>query len=544
MRGSTPEENPDSDNRPTDAYDPRAGKAERLDGPHEVRPASAKAPAPIAAHSASAADGADGEVRPLPMADTSPLAEQAADLAERLAERQADLDRRAEDVAIKEADLEGKLQAARLWFDEQQSALDARVEQREQAGEATGGADVDAAAPNAEALKLAEAEAARQAEREAELDRRQAELYEQIDKLTADRAGFAEREAKLDGRQTALDGRQAEIDRLWQELTEQRSESAAVARENQQQAAELEAARAELAAEQEDIANQQADLAACETQLAGRRAEVEAAIKRFEGLGVTEQRVAELAEQAQQFQARARYLDQAEAMLTDEKQALADDRRRLAAERQQTQEAFVVERRRIEAERSETRTLATQNEKLFAAKEAEIDQRQTALGQLQAELEAGQREVLEMRLATEETWAQLAGALAPATLTRSIAQVRSRLADHYQHTLEEIGARRKELADVTGKLSAEHQRIDEQRARLQQWASRREEDIEQRAARLIARERELDRQQRHYEQLETRWTSERANYRDKITELLAEVRDCPSPAEPATGASDDRRNAA
>jgi len=43
-----------------------------------------------------------------------------------------------------------------------------------------------------------------------------------------------------------------------------------------------------------------------------------------------------------------------------------------------------------------------------------------------------------MRLATEETWAQLTGVLAPATLTRSIAKVRAQLADQYRHATQQI----------------------------------------------------------------------------------------------------------
>ena len=61
------------------------------------------------------------------------------------------------------------------------------------------------------------------------------------------------------------------------------------------------------------------------------------------------------------------------------------------------------------------------------------------------ELRTTQREVLEMRLATEETWAQLSGALAPASLTRSISQVRAKLADHYRVTLDEMAARSEQL---------------------------------------------------------------------------------------------------
>lgn len=490
-----------------DENTPERGAA-RLDPAHEVRPAGAKAPArqPVAA-----TEGGESK-RPLPLEAQDAVALHASNLADRLAEQQAKLDRRAEDLAAQEADIENKLQTARAWFDEQHTALDDRaagLEQRE--------ANLDLP-PAPDPAEVDSEQFAQLAEREQKLDARQAELYDQIDRLTADRAKLADRE-------TQLNNRQAEMDRLWEELSNQREAAAIAARANKLREAELEREGNELEAAREEIANQEADAAARESKLAARRAEIEAAIKRFEGLGVAEERIAELSSRAEEYEARARYLDEAEAMLAEEKQAVAADRREVERSRQQAEERFVLERRRIEAERAELRKLTSQHEQTMAAKEAELDQRHSALTQLQSELEAGQREVLEMRLATEETWAQLAGALAPATLTRSISQVRSRLADHYQHTLQEIADRRGELTGIASQLASEHQRVDEQRAKLQQWAARREEDIEQRAARLIARERELDRQQRHYELLEERWASERREYRDRIMRLLAEVRD-------------------
>ncbi len=483
-------------------------KSKRLDQAHEVQPAAAKK---AATHPAATASDA-----PLMLEHATPVVNQASELAERLSQQQAHLDRRAELVAAEEASIESKLRSARLWFDEQHEALDQR---EAKLAEQESALDQTTAAP-AEVAVVDEAKLAQLADRESELDARQAELYEQIEALTANQGRCADREAKLDARQQ-------ETDRLWQELTEQRNECQDQQRQLQSQSTELEQARAELLSLEAELDNQQADLAAREAQISARQIEVEAAVKRFEGLGVTEQRVAELAEQNAEFVARARHLDEAEKQLAEEKERLKKQRLEMENDHKQTQEAFLLERRRIEAERAETQQLASQFEQRSAASEGEIAQRRAALEQLQAELEAGQREVLEMRLATEETWAQLAGALAPATLTRSIAQVRAKLSDHYQHTLREISESRTQLETIGKQLHAEHGRLDEQKAKIQLWAKRREEDIEQRAARLIARERELDRQQQHYEQLEVRWACERDSLRDQVRQLLAEVRQEP-----------------
>jgi hypothetical protein len=158
-------------------------------------------------------------------------------------------------------------------------------------------------------------------------------------------------------------------------------------------------------------------------------------------------------------------------------------------------------------------------------REAEIDARENALAQMHAELRATQREVLEMRLATEETWAQLSGALAPASLTRSISQVRAKLADHYRSTLEEIAGRSQQLEAVRQDLAQQLAAIEDERHELGGWAERRHADIEQQASRLVAREQELDRQQHHYEQMESQWCIERTDYQAEIRRLLATIRD-------------------
>ena len=158
-------------------------------------------------------------------------------------------------------------------------------------------------------------------------------------------------------------------------------------------------------------------------------------------------------------------------------------------------------------------------------REAEIDAREAALHQLQEELRGSQREMLEMRLATEEIWAQLSGALAPASLTRSISQVRAKLADHYRQTIDELAQRSEQFELVRRDLAQQLDALEQQREELQAWAERRQADIEEQAARLVAREQELDRQQQHYEQMESRWHMERADYQAEIRQLLASIRD-------------------
>jgi hypothetical protein len=230
-------------------------------------------------------------------------------------------------------------------------------------------------------------------------------------------------------------------------------------------------------------------------------------------------------EEGRRFAIRCRYLDEAEAHLTQEKSELAGQARQVAADRRQLEELAERQRLAVAAERQLIEAEGRNRQEQLDRREAELDVREAALEQLQSELRQTQREVLEMRLATEEVWAQLAGALAPASLSRSISQVRSRLADHYRQTLDEIAGRAERLELVRRDLVAQFEGLESQRAELHSWAERRLADVEAQAARLVAREQELDRQQQHFEQLESRWQLERADYQTEIRRLLATIRE-------------------
>jgi ABC-type phosphate transport system auxiliary subunit len=110
-------------------------------------------------------------------------------------------------------------------------------------------------------------------------------------------------------------------------------------------------------------------------------------------------------------------------------------------------------------------------------------------------------------------------------LTRSISQVRAKLADHYRLTIDELARRSEQLEGVRRDLAQQLASVEAQRHELNGWAERRQADIEEQAERLVAREQELDRQQQHYEQMESRWNIERGDYQAEVRQLLATIRD-------------------
>ncbi len=492
------------------------------------------------------------------------LREHAAQLADRLQSEQGELDRRRNALVAQEADLEAKWQNARQWLTERQQELEERAEavaRREQELlEKEAIAEVRASElTQVREEALAEREN-RLLVREAELEDRENSLQERLEGLDEDRAAWDERNDKLQARETAIEARHREIDarqaqlyhdieefiadkaRAEERLTEiekseakiadwgarLQSQSAELEKQTdalRQRAGELEISRAELRKGLAELASREAELESAERQLTYRQQEIETAIARYERLGVTEEKMQQLQEEVRKFSARRRYLDEAESQLTQEKSELADQYRDLANQKRQLEEQLVRERRAIGAQQQLAQAEQQHRVQELEQRETELDARENALAQLQTELRMTQREVLEMRLATEETWAQLSGALAPASLTRSIAQVRAKIADHYRETLDELNERSTQLETVRRDLTKQVESLEAKRGELSAWAERRHIDIEGQAARLVAREQELDRQQLAYEQMESRWHVERTDYQAEIRRLLATIRD-------------------
>ena len=351
----------------------------------------------------------------------------------------------------------------------------------------------------------------------ADVDARQAELYRAIEEFSVQKAGFGERAAELDRREQQVAQWEARLE-------SQTSSLDAQTQTLRDRAGELEMERAELRHRANEISTREKEAAAAEKQLSYRQQEITSALERFERLGVTERRMRELEGEAAEFGARRRYLDEAEAQLADEKSELAEQVRELDRQRRLFQETAARQQRVLAAQEQQLRKEQQQRDAVLGERETELDNREAAIEQMRIELRNTEREALEMRLATEETWNQLAGMMAPAALMRSISIVRAKLADHYRQTLETIAAKSADLETVRRDLASQLDALEAQRHELQLWAERRHEDIEHQAARLVAREQELDRQQEHYEQMETRWNLEQIEYQAEIRRLLAALR--------------------
>src|SRR5207302_7899414 len=140
---------------------------------------------------------------------------------------------------------------------------------------------------------------------------------------------------------------------------------------------------------------------------------------------------------------------------------------------------------------------------------------------LRDELRAAQRETLEVRLATEELWSQLSGAVPAASLTRAIGRIRQRLSDQYRLAASDVEDQKRELESLRSRLQQHHDRLAQRQQDLQQWFERRQAELQQQAEQLVLREEELAQERTAMEGHKQRWQDDRSRLHEELRELLA-----------------------
>ena len=150
---------------------------------------------------------------------------------------------------------------------------------------------------------------------------------------------------------------------------------------------------------------------------------------------------------------------------------------------------------RLAAEHRQSMAELQQKRQTVERRARHVDQCRAAFKHLRDEVELVHRETLEIRLGTEELWAQLSGVAPPAALTRSLGRIRAKLAEQYRQANAELGERKRELEAIRCQLAEGHMNLAEHKRRFEDWLAGRQEELDQQATRLVARERELQTQQ-------------------------------------------------
>ena len=152
-----------------------------------------------------------------------------------------------------------------------------------------------------------------------------------------------------------------------------------------------------------------------------------------------------------------------------------------------------------------------------------VDHCRAALKQLRAELGRMHRETLEIRLATEEIWVQLSGARRRPRLPNRSAASAPSWPSSIARPVRSWPSRDKELETIRSQLAQQHEALVEQKRRFEQWAAGRQEECQQQASRLVAREQQLHRAGGSTSRAIAAWQVERMKYQQELRRLRAKL---------------------
>jgi len=302
----------------------------------------------------------------------------------------------------------------------------------------------------------------------------------------------------------------------------------AISRQFQAQGAQL---AEHLRRRQQEIDHREAELNAWAAQLERdtraarlwleeRNAEFEEMARPAESIIVEDEAIRRMAEALAE---RERCLAQSEAELETRREALQCLDAQLTADRQLLDEQSRAQRQRLAADEVRLTTEIENKRRELSERSEQADQAQTALEQLRAELGRMHRETLEIRLATEELWAELSGSAPPAALTRSLSQIRSRLADHYRMANLELHQKKEELEQLRVQLSQQYEKVLRQKHNFDAWVAECRAEVEEQATRLLARSEDYDRREADMGEFSRRAQTEKLELQQEIHRLRAKL---------------------
>ncbi|MSR58866.1 MAG: hypothetical protein EXS05_14645 [Planctomycetaceae bacterium] len=206
-----------------------------------------------------------------------------------------------------------------------------------------------------------------------------------------------------------------------------------------------------------------------------------------------------------------------------EREMLYRERRNHELRHQQEQDLSLQEREAWEHERDVQRSDLRRHQDLLALHAENIETRRQRLDRLRSELEETNRQTLELRLAVEESYAQLMQTAGDEATRRRIDEARAVLAEYYRHTRDALIQDRQELEQVQQRLSEQRHEFTDERHTLTEWIGRREERLAHHEAELAQQRTMLEAREQTWRSTAERWTREKLEAESVIRDLLGQL---------------------
>ncbi len=157
--------------------------------------------------------------------------------------------------------------------------------------------------------------------------------------------------------------------------------------------------------------------------------------------------------------------------------------------------------------------------RLLAERKIELDRRNSNMQRIQDATQAFHREALEMRMVTEQLWAELSEKAPSNRLNQLLATLRGRLDGHYATMNQTLTDRKTELGMLKNCMRRKQQELREQSRKLQEWVECRHEAIKTHGAQLDARELLLDRREHRLQDEFAKWETQWREYKEQLDSL-------------------------
>ena len=161
--------------------------------------------------------------------------------------------------------------------------------------------------------------------------------------------------------------------------------------------------------------------------------------------------------------------------------------------------------------------------RLLAERNIELDRRKLVLQRMQDETQSLHREALEMRMVTEQLWAELSEKTPADHLHQLLSTLRTRLDDQYATMNQTLSDRRAELVTCRSRMHEKQQELREQSRKLQEWVESRHDEVKSHAAQLDAREMLLNRREHRLQDEFAKWEAQQRAYKQQLNGLLRKI---------------------
>ncbi len=203
-----------------------------------------------------------------------------------------------------------------------------------------------------------------------------------------------------------------------------------------------------------------------------------------------------------------------------ERELLLKERRAMEARAAADNDSYRHERIAWVAERDSQKADIRRQQDMLALHAENLETRRQRLDRLRAELEETNRQTLELRLAVEETAAQLMQTAGSEVVKRRIDEAHAILGEYYRHTRESLMGQRQELEQARMRLQQQRDEFRGERQMLVEWVSQEERQLAAGEDELRREREAIDQREAGWRQTAQRWTNERLEAESVIRDLL------------------------